>query len=62
MAKRKSSFHTKNGWSWGIIQSLTYKLVEKGICSEVDYQRALRNGATHRTISGQFVARSERVN
>lgn len=60
MAKRKSSYHTQRVTNQPLIYSLTYRLVEAGEVSELEYQRALRNGATHVTPSGHFITRSTR--
>lgn len=60
MAKRKSSYHTQRVTNQPLLFSLTYGLVNAGVVSEEDYQRALRNGATHVTPSGSFVTRSTR--
>lgn len=62
MAKRKSSFFTQRVTNQPLIFSLTFKLVEAGKVSELDYQRALRNGATHLTSTGHFIERRVRVN
>lgn len=60
MAKRKSSYHTQRVTNQPLLFSLTYGLVNAGVVSEEDYQRALRNGATHVTHSGHFITRSAR--
>ena len=62
MAKRKSSFHTQRVTNQPLIFSMTYRLVEAGKVSELDYQRALRSGATHLTSTGHFIERRARVN